>query len=76
MDLAFFESIDGGILSKDKTKIYYVGIIDTLTYYGAKKQLEYNLKYIFHGTKMSCLPPKQYGDRFINYINNIFKQKS
>ena len=37
MDLAFFESIDGGILSKDKTKIYYVGIIDTLTYYGAKK---------------------------------------
>ena len=37
IDLAFFESIDGGILSKDKTKIYYVGIIDTLTYYGAKK---------------------------------------
>lgn len=58
IDLAFFESIDGGILSKDKTKMYYVGIIDTLTYYGAKKQLEYNLKYIFHGTKMSCLPPK------------------
>ena len=37
IDLAFFESIDGGILSKDKTKMYYVGIIDTLTYYGAKK---------------------------------------
>ena len=37
IDLAFFESIDGGILSKDKTKMFYVGIIDTLTYYGAKK---------------------------------------
>lgn len=37
MDVAFFESIDGGILSKDKTKMYYVGIIDTLTYYGTKK---------------------------------------
>ena len=36
-DKTFFESVDGGILSRDKKRIYFVGIIDTLTYYGGKK---------------------------------------
>ena len=57
-DFAFFESINGGIISKDKTQIYFMGIIDTLTYYGTKKSIEYNLKHIIHGSKMSCVPPK------------------
>ena len=57
-DFTFYESIHGGVLSKDKTKIYFMGIIDTLTYYGTKKQIEYGFKHIIHGTKMSCIPPK------------------
>lgn len=67
-DFQFFESIDGGVLSKDKSKIYFVGIIDTLTYYGAKKSLEYNVKKIVQGSTISCIPPKRYGTRFFNYI--------
>ena len=70
-DNAFFESIDGGILSKDRKRIYFVGIIDTLTHYGAKKFIEYNAKKIVYGKKISCIPPKLYGERFFNYIGNV-----
>lgn len=72
-DFNFYESIQGGIVSKDRTKVYFMGIIDTLTYYGTKKQIEYNLKHIIHGSKMSCMPPRQYADRFYNYILNTFE---
>lgn len=37
LDSPFYESIQGGIISKDKTKLYFVGIIDTLTHYGKLK---------------------------------------
>jgi hypothetical protein len=30
----FFEQIKGGILSKDRNRIYYFGIIDIFTNYG------------------------------------------
>lgn len=43
---SFFESIDGGIVSKNKKKIYFIGIIDILTHYGALKKIEHNLKNI------------------------------
>jgi len=46
---SFFECIDGGMLSKDKSKLYLVGIIDILTFYGAKKQMEYTFKSLVHG---------------------------
>ena len=36
-DYQFFESIEGGMLSKDRKNLYFVGIIDTLTHFGAKK---------------------------------------
>jgi 1-phosphatidylinositol-4-phosphate 5-kinase len=73
LDSAFFESIQGGILSKDKSKIYFVGIIDTLTYFGKIKMMEYGLKNIIYGNAMSCLPPARYADRFLNYIKDSFK---
>ena len=63
-NMSFFESIDGGFLSKDRTKIYFIGIIDTLTFFGAKKSIEYNLKHLVWGNTISCLPPRAYGDRF------------
>ena len=45
-DQCFFESIDGGMLSEDRKKILFIGIIDTLTYFGPKKQFEYYSKRI------------------------------
>jgi len=32
--LPFFEAHDGGLLSKDKDCIYFIGIIDILTFFG------------------------------------------
>jgi hypothetical protein len=57
-DTSFFESIDGGFLSKDRKKIYFIGIIDTLTFFGAKKSIEYNFKNMIYGNTISCLPPR------------------
>lgn len=65
---AFYESIEGGLLSRDRTKIYFVGIIDILTHYGARKKLEYNMKSLFQGGTVSCVPPQRYGDRFLKYM--------
>jgi hypothetical protein len=42
--LSFYESIEGGIVSKDRKKLYFIGIIDTLTHYGNLKKLEYVTK--------------------------------
>ena len=72
-DSAFFESIDGGVLSKDRKKIYFIGIIDTLTHFGTKKTMEYSLKHIVWGNTISCLPPKHYGERFFNYIKEAIE---
>lgn len=69
----FFESIDGGMLSEDGKKIYFIGIIDTLTYFGPKKQFEYNFKRIVHGNTISCIPPKNYGDRFYSFMETIIE---
>jgi len=44
---AFFEAHDGGILSEDKKEIYFMGIIDTLTAFGAAKKSEYGFKSLF-----------------------------
>ena len=56
-DKPFFEMHDGGILSSDGQTLYFVGIIDILTNYGAKKKLEYAFKSIRYGKKVSCIPP-------------------
>lgn len=58
LDSQFYESIDGGLLSKDRKKLYFVGIIDTLTYYGTAKKVEYYSKNLVFGKTVSCIPPK------------------
>ena len=72
-DFAFFESIDGGLVSKERKKIYFIGIIDTLTFFGTKKSFEYGLKHMVWGNTISCLPPKLYGERFFNYIKKAIE---
>lgn len=47
---------------------YYFGIIDTLTYFGLKKRAEYLMKRTFQGKGISCIPPDQYQNRFMGFM--------
>ena len=44
--LKFYEKNEGGLISTDGKKIYYMGIIDILTAYNAAKKMEYVIKSI------------------------------
>ncbi|KAL4472082.1 hypothetical protein ABPG72_001080 [Tetrahymena utriculariae] len=66
--LRFYEKYKGGILSLDKKQILYVGIIDIFTYFGMKKYFEYAIKTTVVNEKVSCVPPKKYGDRFKDFM--------
>ena len=67
---------DFGILSKNHKKIYYFGIIDILTEYGAIKQIEHLFKQIrYCSNEMSCIPPYDYKERFYNYLNKVFAEE-
>ena len=63
---------DGGLLAKDNSKIYYLGIIDVLTFYGVMKKVEYTFKKVRFGDQASCIPPKPYGERFVNFMKKAF----
>lgn len=43
----------GVYFSKDRSRLFIVGVIDTLTNYTTKKKLEYHFKKMKHGMKMS-----------------------
>ncbi|CAI2383036.1 unnamed protein product [Moneuplotes crassus] len=58
----------GCFFSKDRERLFIVGIIDTLTNYTTKKKLEYRLKKIKYGHTMSCIPPKAYAERFYKFM--------
>ena len=72
-----YDCEDRGIISSNGEKIYYFGIIDILTEYGIVKKAEHFCKMIrYCSENMSCIPPKKYKERFINYmINNVFDDK-
>ena len=68
---------DGGILSDNKEKIYYLGIIDIFTEFRTAKKFEYLFKkLIYCSMGMSCVPPKQYKERFFNYLQSIFLENN
>ena len=49
--------------------IHLLGIIDYLTFYGFRKQLENFLRTCGKKNKeVSCVPPKRYRDRFYNFM--------
>ena len=60
-------------MSKDYSKIYFIGIIDILTFYGMTKKMEYTVKKIRFGDQASCIPPKPYGERFISFMKKAFE---
>ena len=67
----FYEEYFGGIQSEDRTKIYFFGIIDIFTNFGASKKVEYIVKSVSQGAGISCKPPNEYSSRFINFVDKI-----
>ncbi|KAK0625216.1 hypothetical protein B0T17DRAFT_265909 [Bombardia bombarda] len=72
-----FNQDDGGFRAthEDNTpgdEIYYLGVIDCLTHYGIIKKLEHFWKgFSSDRRQISALPPQEYGERFLNFINGI-----
>ena len=66
----FYEQTDGGLISIDGKRIYYIGIIDIFTEFTAAKRAEYIIKSIQYeyGTA-SCVPPTQYANRFVDFMD-------
>ncbi|CAG9333428.1 unnamed protein product [Blepharisma stoltei] len=69
------ETEGGGLMSLNGDKLYFMGIIDILTLYGAKKKLEHLFKGSIYGSSaISCVPSKLYAERFLGYMNTIFTE--
>ncbi|KAL7817440.1 phosphatidylinositol-4-phosphate 5-kinase [Trichoderma aethiopicum] len=72
-----FNQDDGGFRATHEDnepaeEIYYLGVIDCLTHYGMIKKIEHFWKGLSHDkSKISALPPDQYGDRFYHFIQGI-----
>ncbi|CDJ47730.1 phosphatidylinositol-4-phosphate 5-kinase, putative [Eimeria brunetti] len=60
----------GGMQSTDRTKLYYVGIIDILTHWTAKKKIEHVARVLQTGSTAgaSCVNPSFYAQRFVDFI--------
>ena len=70
---SIYDFEDGGILSEDRGRIYYFGIIDILTEFNTKKCFEYCYKRMrYCSDNMSCVPPIYYKERFYNYLQLVF----
>ena len=67
----FYQEYYGGIQSEDNDKVYFFGIIDIFTNYGATKKMEYVFKSVSQGTGISCKPPDEYSKRFIHFVETI-----
>lgn len=62
-----FKSVDG-------KKTYHLGIIDILQKWNLKKKAEMNIKSVLHVKNgLSSIPPKEYSQRFIDFIFNFSK---
>ncbi|KAH8703946.1 multicopy suppressor of stt4 mutation [Talaromyces proteolyticus] len=76
-----FYSDDGGFRATHENgqageEIYYLGIIDCLTPYGIVKKAEHFWKGLSHNrNQISPIPPQQYGERFIQFMEGITMSK-
>lgn len=68
------EKDHGGTISIDRQELYFLGVIDILTFYSARKKLEHMIKGSLHGAdSISCVPPKLYAARFLSYISSVIE---
>ncbi|MCQ2818935.1 MAG: hypothetical protein MJ252_16845 [archaeon] len=56
----FYEEDLGGMVNLNKNKVFFFGVIDILTNYGARKKFEHFAKSITQGSGISCYPPEDY----------------
>eukprot|EP00761_Pharyngomonas_kirbyi_P012551 gb/GECH01012578.1/.p1 GENE.gb/GECH01012578.1/~~gb/GECH01012578.1/.p1 ORF type:complete len:486 (+),score=102.55 gb/GECH01012578.1/:1-1458(+) len=76
-----FQREEGGMMGFSdnyndwRSELYYIGIIDILQRWNTKKKLERFGKRITENNKdeISAVPAPIYADRFINFMNKIFK---
>ena len=59
-------------------KIFYLGIIDILQQYTARKRAETNYRLVstFGGQDPSCVHPTDYADRFIRFFDEYSRQSN
>ncbi|XP_063808415.1 phosphatidylinositol 5-phosphate 4-kinase type-2 gamma isoform X2 [Pseudophryne corroboree] len=60
--------------SAPQKEVYFMGLIDILTPYDAKKKAAHAAKTVKHGAgaEISTVHPDQYGKRFLEFVTNIF----
>jgi hypothetical protein len=64
-----------GVHSLYDQEIYYIGIIDVLTAYSAKKKAANFFKsFLWEQDTLSTIPPKQYGRRITSFTKLIFPE--
>ncbi|CAD7955611.1 unnamed protein product [Amoebophrya sp. A120] len=74
--IAYHEQHFGGLAGADREnpKLYYIGVIDILTHYGVRKNIEHRVKSCLHPTNwkgVSCCPPDMYAERFLKFMKDI-----
>ncbi|RMC22869.1 hypothetical protein DUI87_00127 [Hirundo rustica rustica] len=57
-----------------RREVYFMGLIDVLTQYDARKKAAHAAKTVKHGAgaEISTVQPEQYAKRFLDFITNIF----
>ncbi|RNC52874.1 putative phosphatidylinositol-4-phosphate 5-kinase-like [Trypanosoma cruzi] len=71
-----FTADEGGMRSTDqpgtRREIYYIGIIDILQKYNARKYLETSwFGLVNDSKKISSVPPREYAERFLAFVSSI-----
>ncbi|ANQ06033.1 Phosphatidylinositol-4-phosphate 5-kinase [Plasmodium coatneyi] len=66
----FHQCDHGGMISVDRNKIFFFGIIDIFTKWTLKKKFEHTLRTIqkFDRQNISCIHPNAYAERFASFI--------
>jgi len=73
--LSVFEREEGGIGAKEPDgsmfpEYYYIGIIDILMLYSARKQIEHIAKRALHPTgEISSVNPSEFAERFVRFVS-------
>ncbi|XP_030052471.1 phosphatidylinositol 5-phosphate 4-kinase type-2 gamma isoform X2 [Microcaecilia unicolor] len=70
IDVYAIKSADGA----PQKEVYFMGLIDILTQYDAKRKAAHAAKTVKHGAgaEISTVHPEQYGKRFLDFVTNIF----
>ena len=65
--------LGSGVYFDVEGRAWVIGIIDPLTGFNFKKNLEYRGKRLRHGTEMSCVPPPLYAERFKDFMEEAIQ---